>query len=49
MPIDAARAAVKLVKNATLREYRGGDRGLPATSKEEINADLFAFIEARCL
>ena len=48
VPIDAAaRAAVKLVKNATLKEYRGGDHGLPATRKEEVNADLLAFIESR--
>jgi non-heme chloroperoxidase len=45
VPIDAsARAAVKLVKNATLKEYEGGDHGLPATRKDEVNADLLAFL-----
>ncbi|WGF88726.1 alpha/beta fold hydrolase [Marinivivus vitaminiproducens] len=46
VPIDAAaRAAVKLVPNATLKEYPGGDHGLAATHKDQLNADLLAFIQ----
>jgi len=45
VPIDAAaRTAVKLVKNATLKVYPGGDHGLTATHTEQFNADLLAFI-----
>ena len=45
VPIDnAARKAVKLVKNATLKEYPGAGHGLTATEKEKFNADLLEFI-----
>ncbi|KHK00894.1 alpha/beta fold hydrolase [Desulfovibrio sp. TomC] len=47
VPIDAsARAAVKLVKNATLKEYPGGAHGICTTQKDMVNADLLAFLQA---
>ncbi len=36
--------ASKLVKNATLKVYPGGSHSLGDTSKEQLNADLLAFI-----
>ena len=46
VPIDAAaRAAVKLVPNAVLKEYPGAPHGLAATHKDRLNADLLAFIQ----
>ena len=45
VPIDAAaRAAVKLVKNAVLKEYPGGAHGICTTEKDTVNADLLAFL-----
>ncbi|MHC2018155.1 alpha/beta fold hydrolase [Methylobacterium sp. CM6247] len=47
VPIDAAgRAAVKLVKGAVLKEYPGAPHGLAATRKDQLNADLLAFIRS---
>ena len=47
VPIDAAaRAAVKLVKNAVLKEYPGGPHGICTTQKDTVNADLLAFLTA---
>ena len=46
VPIAASsQAAVKLVKHATLKVYRGGSHGLADTRKDELNADLLAFIK----
>jgi non-heme chloroperoxidase len=42
----AALAATKLVEQATLRVYPGALRGLTDTHKEQLNADLLAFLEA---
>jgi len=45
VPIDdAARKSVKLIKNATLKVYPGAPHGLPATHREEVIADLLAFL-----
>lgn len=45
VPIDAAaRAAVKLVPNGTLKEYPGAPHGLAETLRDQVNADLLAFI-----
>jgi non-heme chloroperoxidase len=45
VPIGAsAHAASKLVKNATLKVYPGGSHGLADTHKEQLNADLLAFL-----
>jgi non-heme chloroperoxidase len=47
VPLDSSAAlAVKLLKNATLKVYPGAPHGLCSTHKNEINADLFAFIKA---
>ena len=47
VPIGAsAKAAVKIVKDATLKVYPGAPHGLATTHKDQLNADLFAFIEA---
>lgn len=45
VPIGAsAMAAVTLAPNATLKVYPGGGHGLATTHKEQINADLLAFL-----
>lgn len=46
VPIDtASRRAVRIVPNATLKEYPGASHGLTATHKEQFNADLLDFIK----
>ena len=48
VPIGAsAMAAMKLLKNARLEVYKDGSHALPATSKDRLNADLLAFLQAR--
>jgi non-heme chloroperoxidase len=45
VPIDAAgRASAKIVKNATFKVYPGAPHGLADTHKEQLNADLLAFV-----
>jgi non-heme chloroperoxidase len=47
VPIDnSAHLSSKLIRNATLSIYRGGDHGLAATHTAKLNEDLLAF--ARC-
>jgi non-heme chloroperoxidase len=47
VPIDAAaKAAVKLVPNATLKIYEGAPHGLPTTHKDKLNADLLEFLKS---
>ncbi len=47
VPIGAsAHSAAKLVKNATLKVYTGAPHGLVDTHKEQLNADLLAFLTA---
>ncbi|HEY8901417.1 MAG TPA: alpha/beta hydrolase [Chthoniobacterales bacterium] len=47
VPIGAsALAAVKLVPNATLKIYPGGTHALGDTSKDQLNADLLAFLKS---
>ena len=47
VPIGAsAQASSKLVKNATLKVYPGGSHGLADTHKDQLNADLLAFLKA---
>jgi non-heme chloroperoxidase len=43
---DSALLAVKLVKQATLKVYRGAPHGLCTTLKDQLNADLLSFIKA---
>jgi non-heme chloroperoxidase len=46
VPIGAAGLhSAKLVKNATLKVYPGGAHGLPDTAKDQLNADLLAFLK----
>jgi len=40
---DSALLSAKIVKNATLKVYGGAPHGMPATHKDQINADLLAF------
>jgi non-heme chloroperoxidase len=48
VPIGAsALAAAKLVKYATLKVYPGASHGLLDTHKDQLNADLLAFLLAR--
>jgi non-heme chloroperoxidase len=47
VPIGAsAMLSSKLVKNATLKIYKGGSHALPDTAKDQLNADLLAFLKA---
>ena len=47
VPIGAsAMKSSKLVKNAQLKIYKGGSHSLGDTSKDELNADLLAFLKA---
>ncbi len=42
---DSAMLAVKLVKNGTLKVYKGAPHGMCTTHKNEVNEDLFAFVK----
>lgn len=41
----SAQLSAKLVKGATLKIYPGAPHGLCTTLKDEVNADLLAFIK----
>ena len=43
---DSAVLAVKLVKNATLKVYKGAPHGMATTHKHQVNEDLLAFFKA---
>jgi non-heme chloroperoxidase len=43
--VASAMKSAKLVKNAILKVYPGGGHGLGATHRNQLNADLLAFIE----
>ena len=43
---DSAPLSAKLLKNSTLRTYKGFPHGMPTTHAETINADLLAFFQA---
>jgi non-heme chloroperoxidase len=43
---DAGPLSAKLLKNATLKSYKGFPHGMPTTQAETINADLLDFIKA---
>jgi len=46
VPIGAsALMSAKLVKNSTLKIYKGAPHGLTETHKEKLNADLLAFLK----
>jgi hypothetical protein len=42
--VDGLRSS-KLVKNATLKIYAGAPHGLAYTHKDQLNADLLAFLK----
>ena len=45
VPIGAsAMLSSKLVKNAALKVYKGAPHGMCTTLKDEVNAELFAFL-----
>lgn len=46
MPAASAQQA-KLIKGAEYKVYKGAPHGLCTTLKDEVNADLLAFIEAK--
>ena len=47
VPIEAAgRSSARLIKNATLKIYEGAPHGITDTHKEQLNADLLAFVTA---
>ena len=47
VPIGAsAMLSSKLVKGATLKVYPGAPHGMCSTLKDQINADLLAFLKA---
>ena len=43
---DSAPLSAKLVKNGTLRTYKGFPHGMPTTNADTINADLLDFFKA---
>jgi non-heme chloroperoxidase len=45
---DAGPLSAKLVKNGTLKTYKGFPHGMPTTQAETINADLLAFVHRCC-
>src|SRR6201746_415127 len=44
--VDAAPLSAKLLKNATLKVYRGFPHGMTTTHADQINADLLAFLQS---
>jgi non-heme chloroperoxidase len=42
---DSGPLSAKLLKNGTLKTYKGFPHGMPTTQAEVINADLLAFIK----
>jgi non-heme chloroperoxidase len=46
---NSALKSSKLIANATLKVYQGAPHGFPATLKDEVNADLLAFIRSGTL
>jgi non-heme chloroperoxidase len=43
---DAGPLSAKLLRNGTLKSYKGFPHGMPTTQAEIINADLLAFLKA---
>jgi non-heme chloroperoxidase len=44
--VAAGPLSAKLLKNGTLKTYKGFPHGMPTTEAETINADLLAFLKA---
>src|SRR5262249_27057098 len=43
---DSAPLSAKLLKNGTLKTYKGFPHGMPTTEAKTINADLLAFLKS---
>ena len=43
---DSAPLSAKLLKNGTLKTYKGFPHGMPTTEADTINADLLSFLKA---
>jgi len=43
---DSALLSAKIVKGATLKIYKGASHGMCTTHKDQVNADLLAFLKA---
>src|SRR5512132_3525805 len=43
---DSGPLSAKLLKNGTLKTYKGFPHGMPTTEADTINADILAFLEA---
>ena len=46
---DASLKQAKLVRGAMLKIYKGAPHGMCTTLKDDVNADLLAFIEGKVL
>ena len=44
--VAAGPLSAKLLKNATMKTYKGFPHGMPTTQAETINADLLTFLKA---
>ena len=44
---DSGVLSAKLVKNGTLKTYKGAPHGIPTTHADKVNADLLAFLQER--
>jgi non-heme chloroperoxidase len=42
---DSAPLSAKLLRNSTLKTYKGFPHGMPTTEADTINADLLAFLK----
>jgi non-heme chloroperoxidase len=42
---DSALLSAKLVPNATLKVFKGAPHGMCTTRKDEVNAELLAFLQ----
>jgi non-heme chloroperoxidase len=42
---DAAPLSAKLLRNSTLKTYKGFPHGMPTTEADTINADLLGFLK----
>src|SRR4029434_3664063 len=42
---DSAPLSAKLLRNSTLKTYKGFPHGMPTTNADQINADLLAFLK----
>jgi len=44
--VAAGPQSAKLLKNGTLKTYKGFPHGMPTTEADTINSDLLAFIQS---